>query len=385
MNIDFPYHSTAAAAPRDDRRRPHPRPHRAAAVHLAGRTCKPADLRQRRCSSSCSPPTATRSPPPPSSPSRARSSNGSATSSRSTRCRVETRLDPPARGPLRRAPHRRDARSPRSRVMAGLPYLCCATAPRDAAQRPDLNGIDFLEVADLDQIKLDPTRPPSTPPCPSTERDRLLWERRLELFFVNPLLPRSGEPHRRQFRDQGRRAAGIHRRPTFLASAPKSLVLRASKRGDFSTYTLAVGTPGDPAVSAAGLDPLPRPSTSRSRSSARAISTAAAARLPAAAVAPAGARLPREGLRQLPPADARPHRALAPTGASAMPPTSASRSSNCSPMRRPPELPPGRGRHRGLSRHGAPARFGPPPCAAPRLPHARRLQRARLGAGAGRC
>ena len=48
--------------------------------------------------------------------------------------------------------------------------------------------------------------------------------------------------------------------------------------------------------------------------------------------------------------------------------------------RRPPELPAGRGRDRGLPRHGARAHLAAPPCAARRLPHARRLQRARLGA-----
>ena len=52
--------------------------------------------------------------------------------------------------------------------------------------------------------------------------------------------------------------------------------------------------------------------------------------------------------------------------------------------RRPPQLPPGRGRHRGLPRHRAPARLGAPPRAARRLRDARRLQRARLGAPRGR-
>ena len=52
--------------------------------------------------------------------------------------------------------------------------------------------------------------------------------------------------------------------------------------------------------------------------------------------------------------------------------------------RRPPQLPAGRGRHRGVPGHRPPARLGAPPRAAGRLPHARRLQRPRLGAGPGR-
>jgi hypothetical protein len=40
--------------------------------------------------------------------------------------------------------------------MAGLRYLCCSDTRRAALeQRPDLNGIDFLEVGDLDPTELD--------------------------------------------------------------------------------------------------------------------------------------------------------------------------------------------------------------------------------------
>ena len=76
-----------------------------------------------------------------------------------------------------------------------------------------------------------------------------------------------------------------------------------------------------------------RRSTSRSRSTARATSTARPdVRLPARAARRAGDRLPRQGLRELPAADARPAgRCSRPTGRSATRPTSASRSSSCSP------------------------------------------------------
>ena len=74
-------------------------------------------------------------------------------------------------------------------TMAGLRYLCCSDARRAALeQRPDLNGIDFLEVGDLDPTELDAAEAAEYAALPVTERDRLLWQRRLELFFVNPLL-----------------------------------------------------------------------------------------------------------------------------------------------------------------------------------------------------
>src|SRR5262249_60471908 len=102
----------------------------------------------------------------------------------------EPRLDPPARGALRRAPHRRDAqRHDHEVTMAGLRYLCCSDARRAALeQRPDLNGIDFLEGDDLDPTELDPAEAAGYAALPVAERDRLLWQRRLEGFFVNPLL-----------------------------------------------------------------------------------------------------------------------------------------------------------------------------------------------------
>ena len=144
--------------------------------------------------------------------------------------------------------------------MAGLRYLCCSDARRAALeQRPDLNGIDFLEVGDLDPSELDAAEAAEYATLPVAERDRLLWQRRLEVFFVNPLLP----AHLASLTDANFRITGGERPEfrtialTVLATATPSIVLRASKRGDFSTYRLAIVTPGDPDLSPpAAFDPL---------------------------------------------------------------------------------------------------------------------------------
>jgi hypothetical protein len=144
--------------------------------------------------------------------------------------------------------------------MAGLRYLCCSDARRAALeQRPDLNGIDYLEVGDLDPTELDAAEAAEYAALPVAERDRLLWQRRLELFFVNPLLP----VHLASLTDANFSITGGERPEfrtvalTVLSTAAQSMVLRASKRGDFSTYRLAVVTPGDPDLSPPPvLDPL---------------------------------------------------------------------------------------------------------------------------------
>ena len=75
------------------------------------------------------------------------------------------------------------------------------------------------------------------------------------------------------------------------------------------------------------------PSRSRSRQAARTRSTASRSNLPSRADRRARARLPREGLRQLSPADARPDVALAPGWTERNPADSHWRWSSCSPTR----------------------------------------------------
>jgi hypothetical protein len=60
--------------------------------------------------------------------------------------------------------------------------------PLRASAAAELNGIDYLEVADLDPADLDPTEAAEYASLPVKERDRLLWQRKLTVFFVNPLI-----------------------------------------------------------------------------------------------------------------------------------------------------------------------------------------------------
>jgi hypothetical protein len=72
--------------------------------------------------------------------------------------------------------------------MSGTVFLCCDDRRRAALQEtPALNGIDFLEVADLLPADLDPIESALFAALPVAERDRLLWQRKLTVFFVNPL------------------------------------------------------------------------------------------------------------------------------------------------------------------------------------------------------
>src|SRR5215207_11038090 len=72
--------------------------------------------------------------------------------------------------------------------MPGTVFFCCDDRRRAALQEvPTLNGIDFLEVADLLPAELDALESAQYASLPVTERDRLLWQRKLTVFFVNPL------------------------------------------------------------------------------------------------------------------------------------------------------------------------------------------------------
>src|SRR5215203_6166239 len=64
-------------------------------------------------------------------------------------------------------------------------FLCCTDGRRAALQRqPSLNGIDFLEVADLDPGDLDAAEAAVFASLPPAQRPRLLWQRRLTVVFV---------------------------------------------------------------------------------------------------------------------------------------------------------------------------------------------------------
>src|SRR3954451_10546679 len=74
--------------------------------------------------------------------------------------------------------------------MSGTVFFCCDDGRRAALQEvPALNGIDFLEVSDLPPADLDAIDAAQYASLPVGERDRLLWQRKLAVFFVNPLTP----------------------------------------------------------------------------------------------------------------------------------------------------------------------------------------------------
>ena len=136
--------------------------------------------------------------------------------------------------------------------MAGTPFFCCSDHRRFALQQqPELNGIDDLEVADLGPADLDAVDAAAYAGLPANQRDRLLWQRKLTVFFVNPLLP----AHLAVLKPANLRIEGGERADSrnigvaVLATTPQGIVLRATQRGDFSTYRLRIVT------SSANLDP----------------------------------------------------------------------------------------------------------------------------------
>ena len=140
-----------------------------------------------------------------------------------------------------------------------MTFLCCSDHRRAALQDDvGLNGIDYLDVSDLAPGDLVGAEAAEYAALPANQRDRLLWQRRLTVFFVNPLLP----AHLAVLTDATLRIEGGERPDSrkigvdVLSKASNSIVLRTSRRGDFSRYVLRIITsdanPEPPAV----FDPL---------------------------------------------------------------------------------------------------------------------------------
>ncbi len=143
--------------------------------------------------------------------------------------------------------------------MAGTTFLCCSDHRRAAlGLQPALNGIDYLEVDDLAPAELDPDEATEYASLPLGVRDRLLWQRRLSVFFVNPLLP----AHLASLKEANLRIEGGERPDsrniglTVRSSAANSIVLRAARRGDQSTYRLRIVAAADAQDAPAGFDPV---------------------------------------------------------------------------------------------------------------------------------
>jgi len=143
--------------------------------------------------------------------------------------------------------------------MAGTPFLCCSDHRRAALEEnPALNGIDFLEVADLSPAELDADEAALYATLPLNERDGLLWQRRLTVTFVNPLLPAHlavlTPDHLRL--EGGERKESRHLGVAVLSTAATSIVLRTTARGDFSTYRLRIVTSDDDLEPPPVIDPM---------------------------------------------------------------------------------------------------------------------------------
>ncbi|MCL4798486.1 MAG: putative baseplate assembly protein [Burkholderiales bacterium] len=120
-------------------------------------------------------------------------------------------------------------------------YFCCDRFRRNAVDaHATLNAIDYLEVADLAPTELDAAELAEYNALPANERDRLLWQRKLTLHFVNPLTPQ----HVAGLSPQTIRITGGERirdiRIDVLALGADAAALRAAVAGDHSRYRLAL-------------------------------------------------------------------------------------------------------------------------------------------------
>jgi uncharacterized phage protein gp47/JayE len=143
--------------------------------------------------------------------------------------------------------------------MAGTRFLCCSDQRRAALQTaPSLNGIDYLEVSDLAAGDLDAIETAEYASLLRARRGTLLWQRKLTVFFVNPLLPAhlaALSPETLRI-DGGEGADARNIGVAVLGSGAESVTLRASRRGDFSIYRLRIVTSDEHPEPPPGFDPL---------------------------------------------------------------------------------------------------------------------------------
>jgi hypothetical protein len=143
--------------------------------------------------------------------------------------------------------------------VAGTVFLCCTDHRRAALEeRLDLNGIDFLEVGNLERADLDSSEQLTFDGLDAAAQHLFVAERKLTVAFVNPLLP----AHNAALDDDSLRLDGGERpdsrniRLTILARTAATLVLRATRRGDFSPYRLSIIESPTHPVPPQGFDPL---------------------------------------------------------------------------------------------------------------------------------
>jgi hypothetical protein len=143
--------------------------------------------------------------------------------------------------------------------MSGTRFLCCTDARRPVLQsRPELNGIDYLEVSDLAPSDLDAIEAAEYASLPPSRRASKLWQRKLTVHFVNQLRPDHAaalSPDTLRL-DGGERADSRNLHVSVIATDADSIVLRASARGDFSIYRLSVVRGPDDVRPPDSFDPL---------------------------------------------------------------------------------------------------------------------------------
>ena len=253
-------------------------------------------------------------------------------------------------------------------VMDPLLSVTCTDDERrhdvaDAAST--FNGIDWVEVDPADQRILHvgflhplPGETGGVPASPALGPSNIVDRGR-----------RTDPQHRRRVGDGGHRRADGHRRPRrrLLAVRPAHRAQPGRPQRPEELRPRAVGAP---VLVQGQLPERPRLRATGPRRAPR-------QRRP-------DRRLPRQGLRRLPPADARPPRPTRAGLDGAQPGRSPRhRRRGARPHRRPHVVPPGRRRHRGVPRHGAQPHLGAPPRPPARLPRARGLHGAHLAAPRG--
>ena len=248
-------------------------------------------------------------------------------------------------------------------------YFCCDPFRRNQLVGTAFNGIDYVEVLDHEIELSDPAN----------------RQKRLVVHFINDLATNALSETNIQI-EGGERIQNIAAFDATVDGADaKALNVLLDKYGDFSIYTFRLGSErAKPRAAGRDRSVVRRSGLFLQSRLSYGVRLPAALRLPAGTAPRAGDRLSRQGLRELSAAHVRPHvgfdarwreRNPADLGTALVELLAYAGDQS--------ELSAGCGGDRSLSRLGAAARFGQAACAFGRLCHARRLQCARLGAGAG--
>ena len=189
-----------------------------------------------------------------------------------------------------------------------LHFSCCDDRRRAALLgHASLNGIDDLEVGDLDVNQLDAADAQLYQTLPPSRREVLRWQRRLTLTFVNPLTgaQKAALGNESIVIEGGTRVRDV--RISVLDKGATTITLRTSVAGDFSRYRVRlVRSRSDPRPPS-GFDPvLASIDFSFKVDCPTDFDCRAGHTCLRGAPDEPSHRLPGQGLRQLPPAHPRP-------------------------------------------------------------------------------